>query len=294
MAEQGITKLEELEYKWVDGYKHRSILADIGWDYSIRDGYTTDSQDVINLTNTLEECLRYKNTGIPNLMDYLLGEIGGEAYLADIAGTELFNKIYKGVQQLFEGIDINHLGDVYTYKKMIDDVESGNFGYILDHVEEQIAVIKDFTEGLSDEIEGFRYYYEGRGLNILGAIQPGDSDYYLHGFENDSRGYIYTEDWDAMKELYDITDSFYYLEGNLPGLREDLPKSIINTRYMYLLEPNNEDELQRVLDYVEETIRNRARGMDGGEAITMSRLYKQGIGQRELEYDIDDYYGVEE
>lgn len=290
MADQEVTKLDDLEYKWVDGYKHRSILADIGWDYSLRDGYTTNAQDVITLTNTLEECLVYKNIGIPNLVDYLIGEIDGTTQLAEIAGTEQFNLIYKGITRFFEDVPINHLGDVYMYKKMLDDVESGSFGYIVEFIELQINDRVEFINSLGDEVEGFRYYYEGRGFNYLGVLQPGDSYYYLDDFENDSRGYIYTEDKDKMDELYTIRDMLNYLESKVPGLRDDLPKSIINTKYSYLLSTGNEEELQRVLDYLVEKEKRSDIVTEMREIIPVAESYKRGLHGEWVEYDIDDYY----
>lgn len=290
MAEQEITKLDELEYKWVDGYKHRSILADIGWNYCIRDGYTTDDQEVITLTNTLEDCLRYKNTGIPNLMDYLLGEIDGTTQLAGIAGTEQFNLIYKGIQRFFEDIDINHLGDVYTYKKMIDDVESGNFGYIIGHVEVRLANVNAFKDRLGEGLDGYRYYYEGRGFDFLGDILPGMDGYELEGFETDSRGFLYTKDLNIIYEMYRVMKAKHYLWGDTTDLRNDLPKSLVNTKYENLLYPGNEEALEVILDNWIAFVKEEETTMSLDEIKAFYIAYTEGTAGDYMEAVLEDYF----
>lgn len=293
MVEQ-VTRIEELEYKWVDGYKHRAILVDIGWGYSVRDGYTTTDPQVITLTNTLEKILSYQENGISNLTDYLMefliGRTGDSDLFTNEEGIKQLNKLSVGINRLVEDIELTNLGDVYIAEGMINDIESGNLEDVIDHVESQMIINGDFMKSMYTK----RFYYDGRGYHyLLVGVEPGTERYQLEGFVQDSRGYLYTEDKECKDELDEYTEAYKYLTGETPGLRRDLIKLFKASRYNYLTLPGHEEELEDVLGVMLEWTRGAA---NGPFVVGMAMEYRNVTNNIEFyERWLDNYFrGTEE
>ena len=129
LEDHGIVKLEELEYKWVDGYKHRQILTEIGWNYTTEDGYYTLEQAAVDESDRVEECLGYINNGLSGLTDYIMDSFD-DLQKALAYDNPVFEQSLSGVESVLKSYTVYTMEDVNNYLTIIEDIKRGETQYI--------------------------------------------------------------------------------------------------------------------------------------------------------------------
>lgn len=146
MLEYGVEFLEDLEYKWVDGYKHRQILTEIGWGYNTKDGYYALEQAPIDEANKLEECLGYINNGVSELMDCVVD--GFDDFQKAVSyNNPVYEHALLAVEKILESYKVYTMEDVNKYLTIVEDLKRGETKHILGFGGHMVEQVKLFYDG---------------------------------------------------------------------------------------------------------------------------------------------------
>lgn len=138
---------DDYGFEWVDGYKHRKLLAEIGWEYSVEEGYYTTKSDVVIATDILEECLGYKNNGVPNLERCILSSLDDTTYILSADLKETYEQLLVEADHAIRGFMPNRMSYVYNYMDMIGALMDGETIGLLNFAQDRMDRVEYFFRG---------------------------------------------------------------------------------------------------------------------------------------------------
>lgn len=145
--EEQIKFLGEIKYKYVDGYKHRELLTEIGWEYTVEDGFYTSDSTVIDTTIVLEECLIYKYNGVTDLEDRLLAGIGDKELYTSYGYRDIFEHLIMEVDSIIRGFRPYRMDDVHRYVEVVSRLELGLPTDLISFARGRMDRLEDYFRG---------------------------------------------------------------------------------------------------------------------------------------------------